>query len=126
MNKRLILGGFLLTLMIIVAGCQAPLNPPKSNSSAKNGLMEDVSWRCSRAVCEEFIDGREWAKQNCDIKPVGVNGTNALVCPVVINNQQYEIPIENLNLSAIQQCVKYRCVEETPYRAVNYTLNATQ
>ena len=72
--------------------------------------------------CTEVVQltGTEWAQQNCVITE-----NEGTLCQVNFDNGESQIiPLDQLNLSAIQatQCVSYECVEETPYRAASYTI----
>jgi len=108
----------LLIPILFVTGCDEQMNAGQMTN-------EDIQWKCSSVQCAEVqnIDGTTWAQQNCQITQ---NGT---LCQVTFSDgQQTVVPIESINLSAIkaQQCTKFTCVEEVPYRVVNYTLNVTK
>ena len=85
---------------------------------------ETAEWRCSLVECAETIEltGVEWAQQNCAITDEGT------LCQVNLDTGQSQIiPLDQLNLSAITatQCVKYVCVEEAPFRKVNYEIDVS-
>ena len=76
-------------------------------------------WRCSLLNCTKSVTGEEWAKENCFL------ANNQEVCKVSINGVNQLIEKERLNLTAIQQCIEYRCIEETKIRTANYIYNIT-
>ncbi len=77
------------------------------------------SWRCSLVNCTKVIGGDEWAKDNCFL------ANNQEVCRITVNGVNQLIPKQSLNLTAIQQCVEYKCIEETRVKSVNYVMNIT-
>ena len=79
----------------------------------------NTNWKCNLVNCTKYITGPEWAQANCFL--VG----NLTACKVNVNGANQLIPLESLNLSAIQACSEYYCVEETNVRQVNYRLNVT-
>lgn len=115
MKKYLIM--LLILVVIFIVGCDEQAN-------MNNGLGSEVEWRCNSVQCAQVqnIDGTTWAQQNCQITQEGT------LCQVTFDNgQQSVVPIENINLSAIQaqQCTEFVCVEEVPYKKTNYTMNLT-
>lgn len=114
MNKTIIAILALLTVLLI-SGCSGEVQ--KMDSTYGN----DVEWRCSNTQCAEFLNGQDWANANC------VQNADQVVCPVVANGQQVLIPIEQINISAVQSCVKFVCTEEMPVKTVDepYEINVT-
>ncbi|MEM7819680.1 MAG: hypothetical protein QXD48_02520 [Candidatus Aenigmatarchaeota archaeon] len=84
-----------------------------------NLVIPGERWKCSAVNCTKMLTGIEWANQNCFV------AGNQTLCKLVINNQNQLIPIEYLNLSAIQQCIEFRCIEEIKIRNVDYVINIT-
>ena len=109
--KNLLLVGLLL-VAVFASACTTS---PTGNAV----LGDDVEWQCSQVACEEFITGQQWAQENC------VQNGGETVCPVVdqTTGQQVLVPLENIDLSQIQQCVSFVCVQETPVRPANYTID---
>lgn len=95
-------------LLVLLAACTQP------------GITEDVEWSCVQYQCANYGTGVAWAEQNCQTTE---NGT---YCPIVQDGEEFLVPIQNINLSAVQDqqlyCEEYRCVREAPSRAVNYTV----
>jgi len=83
----------------------------------KSSTNED--WKCTLVNCTSFITGEEWATDNCFI------ANNQEVCKLIIDGQNQLIPKQQLNISAIQQCTEYTCIEETKIRTTNYIINIT-
>ena len=71
-------------------------------------------WRCNAVNCTRYVAGEEWANSNCFLQ----DGQN--VCSVQVNGQNTLLPLEQLDISQISQCIEYNCVEETFVRKVNY------
>ena len=87
-----------------------------------NQTSEGFEWRCDFAECTEYaeISGEEWAQENCVITQQGT------ICLATFDDgTQSQIPLEELNLSAITatKCLNYVCTEETAYRPANYDLD---
>jgi hypothetical protein len=115
----------MLAAMMVLVTLSACVQYPR----APGNYTGSPEWRCSQIdqasiKCVESQDGQEWAKENCKF-----NGTRT-VCPIVdtTTNQQYLLPVENINLSSVNKCLRYvgTCTEETQFRKVNYELNITQ
>ena len=103
-----------ITLLISMTSLVLPL----LNSTE----IDRTEWRCGVAECTEYVDisGEEWARENCEITAQGT------ICLAVFDDgRQFQIPLEEINLSAIEatKCANYVCVEETPYRQVNYDIS---
>lgn len=81
--------------------------------------LPNEKWKCSLVNCTDSITGEEWAKDNCFM------ANNQEVCKVSIDGINQLVAKQGLNLSAIQQCIKYTCIEETKIRAANYIFNIT-
>lgn len=113
MRAKILFGFLFLFLLLLVAGCtQRPVQD------------SDTEWRCSVLNCVESVNltGEQWAQQNCVITEQGN------FCRLVLEDGQVQtVALENLNLSAITatQCIEYVCVEEAPFRTVNYVMNLT-
>ena len=81
-------------------------------------------WVCSNVVCTRTISSAEWADNNCFTAPTE-NGSEIIVCRVVVDGANQLIPFSALNISGIEQCVEYACDQEVNVRVANYTLNIT-
>ena len=75
-------------------------------------------WVCSQVVCEEYMSQQEWINRYCSL-----NESNEFNCNVLINGQQAVVPLKWLNVSSIQECKKYRCIQEMVVRNANYTIS---
>ena len=111
MNKALIIASLGIVLAAL-AGCQG-------NGQWKCTMIDPAS-----ASCAESQDGFTWAKENCKF-----NGS-ATVCPVYDDQtqQEYQVPVEMINLSAVNRCLKVTatCLEETYVRNTSYQMNISQ
>ena len=74
-------------------------------------------WKCSTVECTNFITSQEWVNRNCFLL------NNQEVCRVNINNLEQVIPLQNINLSVVRQCIELKCVEEIKIRNVSYNIN---
>jgi len=110
----LLVFSILLVSILISAGCT------NKTSSVGKETSSELLWRCSKVECVTYITGEDWAKEYCRF-----NGS-ATVCPIILQGQKFIVPVEDIaNLTEQQVCTKYKCVEETSYRVVDYELNET-
>lgn len=119
MNRTIVVVLALLALLI-VAGCSNGVN--NINEAYGNQVSgEDIEWKCSNTQCAEVLNGQDWANANC------IQNGDGIVCPVIVNNQQVLVPIEQINISAVRSCAKFVCTEEVPVRKVldPYEINVT-
>lgn len=84
---------------------------------------QDV-WVCSSVVCSKVIGPQEWESQNC-FETADDEGNLRPVCRVTIDGVPRIVPRADLNLSGVQGCGQYSCVQEVRARAVNYTLDVS-
>lgn len=78
-------------------------------------------WVCTQQICSASEPaGENWAQQNCGLVNDSA-GVPIEACAVVIDGQQQIVPRSSINLSAIQQCTEFTCVQEVRVRNVNYT-----
>lgn len=75
------------------------------------------TWKCSAVECTNFVTGQEWVNRNCSLL------NNQEVCKVNVNNIDQLIPLQNINLSLVQQCIEFKCVEEIKIRNASYKIN---
>ena len=81
----------------------------------------DEDWVCVQEVCVESAPaGEAWAEQNCG-EVETEQGDVIVACALVIDGVQQVVPIDALNLSAIEACTQYQCLQEVRVRPVNYT-----
>ena len=83
--------------------------------------QEDHEWVCVQEVCLESAPaGDAWAQENCgEIETQ--EGERIVACALVIDGVEQLVPLTSLNLSAIQTCTLYQCLQEVPVRATDYT-----
>lgn len=82
-----------------------------------SAVKGESSWQCVQFACDEIFSFKEMQQQYCDF-----NGQD-VVCNITLNGQAYQIPVNQINWSGVQpQCKKVRCVQEIPFRDVNYSL----
>lgn len=109
---------YVAALALVAVATLTACQPP---TSSQLGGQENVEWSCVRYSCADYGTGIEWAEQNCQ------QTQNGTYCPIVRNGQQFAVPLDQMNLTAITEsqsyCKQYRCVRESPSRAVNYTVN---
>lgn len=82
-------------------------------------------WQCSNVICSQVSGPESWIAANCFDTAVGGNAT-VVVCRVVIDGQNNLIPLAELNLTDLQVCTEYTCVQEVLVRTANRTVNVTQ
>lgn len=97
----------ILTTILLLTGCTAYQDAQKNAG--------DIEWLCSAYTCSDEQTGTEWANENCEVTEQGT------VCPVTVDGQQEMIPLQQLNLTNVNVCQEYTCIEETPSRTTNYT-----
>jgi hypothetical protein len=114
--KKILLSALAL---VFIAACQ-----PGAVSDVTPNFQGDVQWSCVQYQCAEYGSGLEWADANCE------QTENGTYCPIVQNGQQYAVPLDQINLTAITQqqtyCKQYRCVQEAPSRTTNYTVEPSE
>lgn len=108
----------ILTL-VFVAACQ-----PGTITEVSTSLQGNTEWSCVQYTCADYGTGLEWANKNCE------QTQNGTFCPIVQNGQQYAVPLDQINLTAITEeqtyCRQYRCVQEAPSRTTNYTISPSE
>ena len=78
-------------------------------------------WVCVQETCiESEPAGEEWAAQNCGEVETD-QGEIVMACVLVIDGIEQLVPMDALNLSAIQSCTLYQCLQEVPVRQTDYT-----
>ena len=71
----------------------------------KNG-----EWACIAQQCLEYASGEEWVNQNCVIS----NGEP--ICKFTYNNQDYELPLNQIESDKMVSCKKSECAVEVYVR----------
>lgn len=79
------------------------------------------SWACNDLGCSSFMTPDEWVNQFCRL-----DADNNVVCTVDVNGQQALVPLSQLDLSQLQVCKEYVCVQEIKVRAANYSIDIAQ
>ena len=79
------------------------------------------SWECIQTECSQFMTTNEIVESFCF-----VNNESMMLCKINVDDQQYEIPLAELDLSAFQICKEFSCVKEALVRPVDYVLNVTE
>lgn len=59
---------------------------------------------CIAKQCTDWLSGDEWVTSNC--RPQN----NTLMCKIYVNEQEVNIPLQDLNISNVKSCRKYNCV----------------
>jgi len=67
-------------------------------------------WVCIAENCDEWIYGDEWISANC--RPENVNGEQKLTCKLNVNDREYAVPLEIINISNVRSCKRHSCVTE--------------
>ena len=113
---RKLLLTFAIATMLTLMACQ-----PQAGSPLQQPSESSLEWSCVEYTCSDYGTGFEWAEANCE------QTQNGTYCPIVQNGQEYAVPLDQINLTAISQaqsyCTQYRCTREAPSRAVNYTVD---
>lgn len=86
-------------------------------------VNEDEKWACSQYVCDKAITAEEWVGKNCYALP---DGSNKVVCKVIIDDKEQLVPLEMINTQALNQCVEARCVQEANVRTADYKVDLQQ
>lgn len=83
----------------------------------------DEEWVCVQDVCVASEPaGEAWAQENCGEVETD-DGEFIVACALVIDGVEQLVPIDTLNLSAIQVCTQYQCLQEVRVRPANYTFS---
>jgi len=81
------------------------------------GMVTKDDWACSQYVCEKQITAQDWIQKNCYTLE---DGSNKVMCKVIIDNKEQLIPLEMINQETLNQCVEVRCVQEARVRPADY------
>ncbi len=84
---------------------------------------EDEVWTCSNVICSSVAGPEEWTRQNCF--DAATEQSVQTVCRVQVDGVPRIVPLADLNLSGVQVCSQYSCVQEVRVREVNYPVNAS-
>ncbi len=83
-------------------------------------VKEDEQWVCSQYACDKVITAEEWVNNNCYTLP---DGSNQVVCKVIIDDKEQLVPLDKINQQALNQCAEARCVQEVKVRSVDYKVD---
>lgn len=83
-------------------------------------VAKDEQWVCSQYVCDKAITAQEWVNNNCYTLP---DGSNKVVCKVMIENKEQLVPLDKIDTQALNQCIEARCVQEAKVRSVDYKVD---
>ncbi len=64
-------------------------------------------WVCIAQTCDKWIYGDDWITENC--RPDDVGGERKLVCKLTVNEKDYGIPLNLVNISNVKSCSEYKC-----------------
>ncbi len=76
----------------------------------------NTKWECLQTECSGFISEEEIAAQVCYETEEGT------LCNLNVDGQNVVVPLSNLNLTGIQFCKEFTCVQEIKVREANYTI----
>jgi hypothetical protein len=68
--------------------------------------IKDGEWACIAQRCTEFAKGDEWVNSNCQIT------SGEPLCKFTYNNQEYELPLSEINVEQMTSCKQYECAVE--------------
>ncbi|MFH0862167.1 MAG: hypothetical protein V1875_03975 [Candidatus Altiarchaeota archaeon] len=99
---------------------KAPVKMPEQTPPVKDEVsLKGAQWTCSNLLCTRQMTQAEWMTRYC------VKQDDKIWCRIRIDNgTPYIIPIENLNLSIINECGEYICLQESLSRNASYRLLA--
>lgn len=80
-------------------------------------VIKDDEWVCAQYACDKVITAQEWIDNNCYTLP---DGSNKIVCKVIIDEKEQLVPLEMINTQNLNQCAEARCVKEVKVRTVDY------
>ncbi len=83
-------------------------------------VKEEEQWGCSQYACDKVVTAEEWVGNNCYVLP---DGSNQVICKVVIDNKEQMVPLSMINTQALNQCAEARCVQEVRVRTVDYKVD---
>ena len=80
--------------------------------------LEGTYWACNGLVCDRFYTPQEWINKFCFVQD------NQNVCLLQTPEGEYIVPMDQVNVSAIQQCAQYLCLQEIMVRNASYVIPA--
>ena len=78
-------------------------------------------WECIQTECSRFMTPQELVNNICFL-----DNQSMMMCAIDVDDQQFSIPLTQLNISAFQVCAEYNCVKEALVRPANYLLVESQ
>ncbi|MDP2907978.1 MAG: hypothetical protein Q8O03_08640 [Nanoarchaeota archaeon] len=90
------------------------------NLLSYTGMVTSDKWACSQYACDKTITAQEWVNNNCYTLP---DGSNQVVCKVIIENKEQLVPLDKIDTQALNQCIEARCVQEAKVRSVDYKVD---
>lgn len=86
-------------------------------------ITKEEQWACSQYVCDKAITAQEWVDKNCYVLP---DGSEQIVCRVIIDDKEQLVPLNMINTQALNQCIEARCVQEVRVRPADYKVELQQ
>lgn len=80
---------------------------------------ESGAWQCNVVNCTRFMTPQEWVDQNCFLSQ------NETVCKINYQGTNTLLPLNQIDLKNLNQCLNYVCIQEVKVRSVNYPINTT-
>ena len=91
----------------------------KPSTTALESSLKGSYWACLRLVCIRQMTQDEWTSKYCR------SDQGQTWCKVQTENgTNYVVPLQNLNLSVINECGEYACMQEALVRNASYRLLA--
>ncbi len=97
----------------------APKVKPAPATIENNPALNGSFWACNGLVCARYMTPQEWVARFCFAR----DGQN--LCSVNTPQGPMDIALSALNLSAIQDCAEYTCVQEVLVRNASYAIPVT-
>ena len=88
---------------------------------SSQSTIEDEDWSCVQVACSRLMTQGEIIKQFCYLSEEG-----QAVCDITFDGVDQTVPLDSLNISAIQVCAEQVCLAESLIREVNYTIEQNQ
>lgn len=76
----------------------------------------NTEWECLQTECSAFMSEEEIISQICYQSEEGI------VCNLNVDGQDVVLPLDNLNLTGLQFCKEFTCVQEVKVRGANHTI----
>ncbi|MBD3389225.1 MAG: hypothetical protein GF416_09030 [Candidatus Altiarchaeales archaeon] len=99
--------------------CTVPSNLKVQYDQPRVSQLDGTYWACSTWVCNRLMTPAEWINRYCFVQEQDT------VCGIRDQaGNNYVVPLNQLNVSAIQECAEFLCLQESLVRNASHILPA--